>query len=75
MGMKKEENMAAHILLNGSEEYCGQYVAVKSFTNRKVIAHGDDLVKVTSEAKEKGAGDPVVFYVPEKDVAQIYKCL
>jgi hypothetical protein len=40
-----------------------------------VIAHGDDLVKVASEAKEKGAGDPVVFYVPEKDVAQIYKCL
>ena len=75
MERQNEENMAAHILQSGSEGYCGQYVAVESFTNRKVIAHGDDLVKVASEAKEKGADDPVVFYVPEKDVAQIYKCL
>lgn len=73
MENRNEENMDAHILLNDSEEFCGQYVAVESFTNRKVIAHGDDLVKVVSEAKEKGADDPVVFYVPEKDVAQIYK--
>lgn len=61
-----------NILLNEGEKYCGQYVATTSFADKDVICHGDDPVKVSNEAKEKGASDPVVFYVPEKDIVQIY---
>ena len=35
----------------------------------------DDPVKVSAQAKKKGIDDPVVFYIPKKDVVQIYQCL
>jgi len=43
-------------LLNDTEKYSGEYVAIRSFT----------------EARDLGVDEPVVFYVPEKDVIQIY---
>jgi hypothetical protein len=67
--------MDANILINDGEKYGGQYVAIKSFTDKNVVSHGNDPVKVSNEAKEKGIDEPVIFYVPEKDVIQIYKCL
>ena len=62
-------------LLNDSEKYSGKYVATRSFTDREVICHGGDPVKVLREARELGIDEPVVFYVPEKGVIQIYSCL
>jgi hypothetical protein len=35
-----------------------------------VISHGNDPVRVFNEAKDKGVKEPVVFYVPKKDVAK-----
>ncbi len=64
--------MSAHILINDGEKYGGQYVATRTFIDKEVIAHGDDLVKVTNEAKNKGIDTPVVFYVPKEDISQIY---
>lgn len=61
-----------HVLLKDGEKYSGQYVATKSFKDRKVISYGDDPSKVFNEAKEKGAKEPVVFYVPKKGMVQIY---
>ncbi len=67
--------MNQHVLINDSETYSGQYVATKSFVDKEVICHGDDPVKVSTEAKEKGIDDPVVFYIPQRDVIQIYQSL
>ena len=68
--------MNQHVLVQDSESYSesysGQYVATKSFTDKEVVCHGDDPVKVSDEAKEKGINEPVVFYIPPKDVVQIY---
>lgn len=61
-------------LLNDTEKYSGEYVAIRSFTDREVICHGGNPIKVLKEARELGVDEPVVFYVPEKDVIQIYKC-
>lgn len=64
--------MEANILVNNIEKYFGQYVATRSFTDKDVIIHGTDPVEVFNEAKKIGVIDPVVFFIPDKDVVQIY---
>jgi hypothetical protein len=59
------------ILLKDGEKYCGQYVAMKSFSNRDVVSSGTKPATVLKEAKEKGVKDPVIFYVPKKDSVNI----
>ncbi len=61
-----------NILLKDGEKYGGQYVATKSFKNRKVVCSGSDPSTVFNEAKKKGVMAPVVFYVPKKGIVQIY---
>lgn len=61
-------------LISNGEKYGGQYVATKSFASKEVICHGKELQKVYDDAKKQGIEEPVVFYVPGKDVVQIYKC-
>jgi len=61
-----------NILLKDGEKYHGQYVAIKSFKGKKVVSHGSDPNKVFNEAKEKGVKAPVVFYIPQKGMVQIY---
>ncbi len=66
--------MKASVLINDIEKYSGKYVATKSFLDKNVISSGKNPVKVYNAAKKKGINDPVIFYIPEKDVVQIYKC-
>ena len=40
-----------HVLLKDGEKYNGQYVATKSFKDRKVVSHGSDPSKVFNEAR------------------------
>jgi hypothetical protein len=60
------------VLLNDSEKYGGQYVATRSFEDKKVVSHGSEASQVFNEARRKGVKEPVVFYVPKKGMAQIY---
>lgn len=66
--------MEPFCLLKDGDKYSGEYVAIRSFTDREVISHGTDPIKVYNEAKNKGVKEPVIFYVPEEDVVQIYLC-
>lgn len=61
-----------NVLVKDSEKFGGKFVATRSFENKKVLSHGTDPAKVFNEAKEKGVKDPVVFYVPQKNITQIY---
>lgn len=61
-----------NVLLKDGEKYGGQYVATKSFKDRKVVTYGIDPSQVFNEAKDKGIKFPVVFYVPKKGMVQIY---
>jgi hypothetical protein len=54
------------------EKYCGFYVATKDFGDSRVVSYGDNPVEVRHEAREKGAEDPVIFFVPKKGMASIY---
>ncbi|MEW6354974.1 MAG: DUF5678 domain-containing protein [Planctomycetota bacterium] len=60
------------VVLQNGARYAGQYVATRSFQDRKVVSHGSDPSKVFDEARRKGVKEPVVFYVPKKGMVQIY---
>lgn len=64
--------MSQLVLVNNGDLYSGQYVAVRSFSDRNVVCHGTQPVDVIKEAKEKGVGDPVLLFIPEKDMVHIY---
>jgi len=68
----EKEVSVDNVLLKDGEKYGGQYVATKSFKDKKVVSHGSDPSKVFNDAKEKGIKAPVVFYVPKKGMVQIY---
>ena len=61
-----------NILLKNGEDYVGEYVSTKSFGDKKVVSHGVSMVDVFDAAKREGVENPVIFYVPEKGMAQIY---
>ncbi|OGW57934.1 MAG: hypothetical protein A3D21_00280 [Nitrospirae bacterium RIFCSPHIGHO2_02_FULL_42_12] len=69
------KEMDTNILVKDIEKYEGKYVATKTFLDKDVICSGDDPVKVYNEAQNKGSDDPVIFYVPKRDVVHIYSCL
>jgi hypothetical protein len=64
--------MSRNILVKDGDKYGGKYVATKSFKDKKVISFGKNPSKVFEKAKKKGVKDPVIFYVPEKDMVHIY---
>jgi hypothetical protein len=53
-------------------KYNGRYVALKDFDDHVVIADGTDPKEVYELAVKKGCPDPVLLYVPVKDMVQIY---
>jgi len=52
--------------------YSGKYIAKESFQSTDVIAYGEDFSQVYILAESKGFKNPVVFYVPNKDMVHIY---
>ena len=54
-----EANMSQLMLVNNGDKYSGQYVAVKSFSDRSVVSHGTQPAEVLQEAKDKGFDEPV----------------
>lgn len=64
--------MANNVLVKDVEKYSGLFVATLSFTSKDVISSGKDVNSVLEDAKQKGANDPVVFFVPERDMVHIY---
>ena len=59
------------VLVN-TDEYNGRYVAMKSFDDHTVVGVGDDPETAMKEAISKGYINPVLVYIPEKEVVHIY---
>ena len=52
--------------------YTGRYVAIKDFNDNTVISDGKEPQEAYKKAVEKGYNNPVVLFVPLKDMVQIY---
>lgn len=57
------------------KKYAGQYVVIKNYDDPVVISHGDDPQKSYDEAVNKGFLEPVILFVPSKEMVQIYAIL
>jgi len=63
-----------NVLLDASdaEKYGGQYIAIASMEDRKVLASGKDPGVVLDEAKSRGTANPILVFVPEKDAVLLF---
>jgi hypothetical protein len=52
--------------------YEGRYVALKSFEDSAVISDGITPQEAYEKAVKKGFANPVLVFVPLKDMVQIY---
>lgn len=69
---QKESSMPSNVLIKDGDKYGGKYVATKSFRDNEVVCFGADPKRVYDAAVKKGIKDPVVFFVPKKDMIHIY---
>ena len=53
------------------KKYEGKYVALRSFSDKKVVASGKKLNDVIERAQKKGIQSPVLIFVPQKDHAHV----
>ncbi len=59
-------------LLINTDEFNGRYVAMKSFDDNSIVGMGDTPEEALKDAERNGFKDPVLLYIPEKDVVHIY---
>ena len=59
-------------ILVSTDEFSGRYVAMKSFEDNTIVGVGDDPDRALKEAEARGFNNPVLLYVPEKDLVHIY---
>ena len=55
-----------------TDEYSGQYVALKGFNDYTVVGSGNDPATALKKANEQGIKNPVLVYIPKNDMAHIY---
>jgi hypothetical protein len=61
----------APVLLEDAR-YCGRYVALKSFDDNTVVGSGKTPLAAIKRARAAGVEDPVLLFVPPKDVPWVY---
>ncbi len=55
-----------------NSNFNGKYVAMKAFSDCTVIADGITPQEAYEKARKKGCQNPVVTFVPIKNMVQIY---
>ncbi|HYA91593.1 MAG TPA: DUF5678 domain-containing protein [Thermodesulfobacteriota bacterium] len=59
-------------ILVTTDEFNGRYVAMKSVDDNTIVGVGDNPEKALREAEGKGFENPILLYIPEKDLVHIY---
>ena len=59
-------------VLAKGKKYTGKYVALRSFANPQVVGCGETPAEARTQALRKGIKHPVIAFVPEKAMVQIY---
>lgn len=60
-----------HVLVKDSK-YEGKYVAFRSLNDHKIVAVGNKPEDVKRKAEEAGASQPMIFFVPNKNMTCCY---
>ncbi len=55
-----------------TDRYNGRYVAMKSFEDHTVVGVGDEPDAALQNARAQGYENPVLLYIPEKEIVHIY---
>ena len=55
-----------------NSHFNGRYVATKNFSDCAVIADGVTFQEAYEKASKRGCKNPVIIFVPIKDMVQIY---
>ncbi len=61
----------AQILVK-DDQLNGKYITIVSMESPTIISSGADPREVYNEAQQKGYAEPMIVYIPEKNIAQIY---
>jgi len=56
------------------ENYKGRYVALRSATDKRVVASGDNPLVVKTKAAKEGVTEPLIFFVSER-TEDVISCL
>lgn len=56
-----------------TEEFNGRYVALKNFDDNTIVGAGDDPDMALKDAAANGCKNPVLLFIPEKDIVHIYR--
>lgn len=59
-------------ILLKTDQFNGQYVALKSPNDASIIASGTTPTDALEEARKKGIQDPIIIYVPTEESVHIY---
>lgn len=59
-------------ILVKEDKYGGQYVAMEDLSHPDVISNGKDPQVVYEEAISRGCADPILMFIPENNMVQIY---
>jgi hypothetical protein len=59
-------------VLIAEKGYEGKYVAMRSMSDRTIIASGNNPDAVMKQANKQGVTDPVIFFVPNHDITLVY---
>jgi len=59
-------------ILVTTDIFNGRYVAMKSVDDNTIVGVGEDPEKALKDAEVKGYKNPVLLYIPEKDLVHIY---
>lgn len=62
-------------LLINTDEFNGRYVAMKSFDDNTIVGVGDNPEEALKDAERKGFKNPILLYIPEKDLVHIYSAI
>jgi len=64
-------NFMEQILIK-EKKYNGRYVALRDFDDSTVVSDSDSPEEAYAEALKKGYSNPVIVFIPTKDMIQIY---
>lgn len=58
-------------ILVTTDEFNGRYVAMKNVEDNTIVGVGEGPEKALKDAESKGFKNPVLLYIPEKDLVHI----